>query len=59
MRDMLQSYNLLVFLNLLSQEKPSEDQLSQKTKFLLDKFAYERVKPFNFDFHQETAGDNF
>jgi hypothetical protein len=26
---------------------------------LLEKFQYDRVKPFNFDFHQETAGDNF
>lgn len=57
--DMLTKYSLIVFLNLLSKEKQSEDQLTKRTKQLLDKFNYERVKPFHFDFHQETAGDNF
>lgn len=50
-RDMLTRYNLIVFLNLLSKEKQQEDMLTKRTKALLDKFGYDRVKPFHFDFH--------
>jgi hypothetical protein len=51
MQDLLQGYNLIVLLNLLSKDKPQEDQLSIKTKQLLEKFQYQQVKPFHFDFH--------
>lgn len=55
----MRSYNLIVFLNLLSKETKQEVLLSTKISILLEKFKYDRVKKCEFDFHYETAGDNF
>jgi synaptojanin len=49
----------LVFLNLLSKEKPQEEMLSKKVNSLFERFKFEKVQKFHYDFHYETAGDNF
>ena len=59
MQDLMRNYKLIVFLNLLSKEKQQEVILSKKITDLIEKFAYDRVKKFQFDFHYETSGDNF
>ena len=56
---LVQQYGLVVFLNLLSKEKPPEQVLSTRLDDLFSKFAYQRCKKCHYDFHYQTQGDNF
>lgn len=56
---MINRYQRVYVLNLLSQQKEDEDKLSQSFRNLLEQRNDANIGWKNYDFHRELSNDNY